>query len=159
MKRLQLILLVAIMTFSGQLIHSQQADRIQRGMRGYTPPPRLQQGTYIDTQDPQEQTEIIIQKCEEVLKIDDFQKEIMKNMVYRKIEAENAILTDKGNTREDRKKKITDLNNQFLAELSGILTPDQVQQYNTLDFTETKEEKKEKKKRKKKEKRKKKNDS
>ena len=159
MKRLQLILLVAIMTFSGQLITAQQADRIQRGMRGYTPPPRLQQGTYIDTLDPQEQTEIIIQKCEEELKIDDFQKEIMKNMVFKKIEAENAILLDKGNTREDRKKKITDLNNQFLVELSGILTPDQVQKYNTLEFTETREEKKEKKKRKKKEKRQKKDKS
>ena len=41
------ILLVAIMAFSGQLITAQQADRIQRGMRGYTPPPRLQQGPSV----------------------------------------------------------------------------------------------------------------
>ena len=159
MKNIKLILLIALTAFAGQVLNAQQADRIQRGMRGYTPPPRLAQGAYIDTKDPQETTDYIIQKCVEELKIDDFQKEIMKNMVYKKIEDENAILQDKGNTREARQKKITDRNNLFLTELAGILTPEQIEQYNVLDFTETKEEKKEKKKRKKKEKRKKKNDS
>ena len=157
MKRIVLLVLFFI---GMQSSFAQQADRIQRGQRGYVPPPKYSKGTYIEIKDPQQEAAIIIPKCEQEFGLDDFQKEIMKSMIIKKIESENAILEDKGNTRDDRKKKIIELNNNYLTELASILTPEQINQYKVMDFTETSEDRKERKrKEKEKKKRKKKNKS
>ncbi|MBT8271146.1 MAG: hypothetical protein HKO90_11405 [Flavobacteriaceae bacterium] len=131
------------------LVHAQQVDNVQRGQRGYVPPIRYNQSTYIELKDPLEETDRIMAKCVEALSLDDFQKEIMKNMVMKKIEDENAILSDKENSREARQKKIIERDKAFAKELGSILSPEQVEQYKTMDLSETREDKKEKKKRKK----------
>jgi hypothetical protein len=70
-------------------------------------------------------------------------------MVFKKIEDENNIFLDKGNTRETRKKKIIDRNNLFFSDLTSILTQEEIDEYKIMDFEETAEDKKEKKKKKK----------
>jgi len=151
----KVIFLFFVCCFSAQPMFSQQADHIQRGQRGYVPPPRYIGGTYIDLKDPQEESNLIMSKCVTKFNLDDFQKEILKSMLIKKIEDENIILRDKANSREDRKKKIADRNNLFYKELASILTQEQVDDYKIMDFSETAEEKKEKKKKRKKDKRKK----
>ena len=151
----KVIFLFFVCCISAQPMFSQQADHIQRGQRGYVPPPRYIGGTYIDLKDPQEESNLIMSKCVTKFNLDDFQKEILKSMLIKKIEDENIILRDKANSREDRKKKIADRNNLFYKELASILTQEQVDDYKIMDFSETAEEKKEKKKKRKKDKRKK----
>lgn len=140
-----LIVLAGIM----QIGFAQQANQIQRGQRGYSPPIRLNEETYIDLVDPYEEIEKMMPKCVAALNLDAFEQEIVKGMLVKKFESQNAILTDEKNTRADRKKKIDLLEKEFLKELGTILKPDEIEKYKTIDFSETKEEKKKRKKKKK----------
>ena len=129
-----------------QPISAQQVDRIQRGQRGYTPPPKQNYETFIELKDPYEETNIILAKCIKAFDLDAFEKEILKNILIKNFESQNAILNDKKNSREDRKKKILDLDKNFYNELSSILSVEEIEEYKVMDFEETKEEKKQKKK-------------
>lgn len=129
-----------------QTINAQQIDRIQRGQRGYTPPPKVSYETYIELKDPYEETNIILAKCIKAFDLDAFEKEILKNILLNNFESQNAILNDKKNSREDRKKKTLDLDKNFYNELSSILSVEEIEEYKVMDFEETKEEKKQKKK-------------
>ncbi|NND52446.1 MAG: hypothetical protein HKN54_08565 [Flavobacteriaceae bacterium] len=144
----RLFLYLILICFSSTFLMAQQPNRIQRGQRGYVPPPKYSTNTFIEEKDPQKETEIILAKCNEVFQLDAFQNEIIKGMLIKKFQDENVILTDKANTREDRKKKIIARNNQFYNDLSSIMTNEQINQYKVMNFEETKEDKKTRKKKK-----------
>lgn len=129
-----------------QALNAQQIDGIQRGQRGYVPPPKQSFKTYFELKDPYEETNIILPKCVEAFKLDAFEKEILKSILIKNIESHNVILSDKKNTREVRQKKIIELNKYFYKELSSILSEEEIEEYKVMDFEETKEEKKKKKK-------------
>lgn len=150
-----IILFIVCLFFFGNATYAQQADRIQRGQRGYVPPPKFSNKTFIELHDVAVETDYIVNMAVKEYGLDDFQKEILKNMVTKKLEDENAILTDKSNSREERKKKIVARNNLFFSELNGILTPEQVEGFRNLDFEQMGEESKEEKKKSKKKRRKK----
>jgi len=128
------------------MISAQNVNRIQRGQRGYTPPPKYSMSTFIELKDPVEHTNRVVNKCTEAFGLDDFEREILKSMVYKNVEAENAILEDEGNTREMRKQKVIALNNQFLKDLTNILSDEEISQYKMMDFEEVEDDKKKKKK-------------
>lgn len=146
MKRTYFLFLGIIICCTFQAINAQQVDRIQRGQRGYTPPPKVNYETYIELKDPYEATSIILPKCVEAFELDAFEKEILKNILIKQFESQNAILSDKKNSREDRKKKILDFDKFFYKELSSILSEEEIEEFKIMDFEETKEEKKKKKK-------------
>ena len=144
------ILLILILTLS-PLIHAQM-NPMQNGRRGVNPSLRGTPSNSITLKDPGEEAVRIVAKCDEVLEIDDFQKEILKNIVRKKLEDDNAILSEKEITTDVRRKKLDSRNKVFYIELESILTLDQVQTFKDTDFTETREDRKKKKKRKRKEK-------
>ncbi len=146
MKRTYFLFLGIIICCTFQAINAQQADRIQRGQRGYTPPPKVNYETYLELKDPYEATNIILPKCIEEFKLDAFEKEILKNILIKQFESQNEILSDKKNSREARQKKFLDLDKYFYKELSIILTTEEIEKYKVMDFEESKEEKKKKKK-------------
>lgn len=150
------IVLSCFLICSVFLINAQNVNRIQRGQRGYVPPPKYSMSTFIELKDPVEHTNRVVSMCTEAFGLDDFEREILKSMVYDNVESENAILSDEGNTRETRKQKVIALNNQFLKDLSNILSEEEINQYKMMDFEEPLEEnnkrKKEKKRKKKKDK-------
>ncbi len=146
MKRTYFVFIGILLCCIFQTINAQQVDRIQRGQRGYTPPPKVSYGAYIELKDPYEETNIILPKCIEAFNLDDFEKEILKNILIKKFESQNAILNDKKNSREDRQKKILELDKGFYKELSSILSAEEIEKYKIMDFEESKEEKKKKKK-------------
>ncbi|MCH7524637.1 MAG: hypothetical protein IIC74_06420 [Bacteroidetes bacterium] len=146
MKKTFLVFLGIFICCIFQPISAQQVDRIQRGQRGYTPPPKVSYETYIELKDPYEETNIILAKCIKAFDLDAFEKEILKNILIKNFESQNAILNDKKNSREDRKKKIFELDKTFYSELSSILSAEEIEKYRGMDFEETKEEKKQKKK-------------
>ena len=124
---------------------AQQADQIQRGQRGYNPPIIYNNETFIELVDPYDEVDKMLPKCIAVLGLDAFEQEIIKGMMIKKFESQNAILEDEKNKREDRKKKIDALNKQYIIELSTILKPDEIVKYQAIDFTETNKEKKKRK--------------
>ena len=146
MKNLSL-LTILFFFLVGTTTYAQQADRIQRGQRGYVPPPKYSNKTFIELHDVEVETKLIVDRSVKEFSLDDFQREILKNLVSKKLEDENAILSDDSNSREDRKKKVIDRNNLFLTELNGILTPAQVEAFRNLDFSELEADVKEEKKR------------
>ncbi len=143
-------LCLMLFAFSTYAVFGQQQDRVQRGQRGYVPPPKFDTSASISLKEPHEEAVMITAKCEETFGLDAFQKEILKGLLIRKFEDENAILLDESNSRDDRRAKLIARDKQYLNDLASILTPNQIEDYKLMDFSETREERKEKKRRKKK---------
>jgi hypothetical protein len=142
MKRLVVLVVFGVVFNVG---FAQQADQIQRGQRGYNPPIIYNNETFIELVDPYDEVDKMLPKCIAILGLDAFEQEIIKGMIIKKFESQNAILEDEKNKREDRKKKIDALNKQYIIELSTILKPDEIVKYQAIDFTETNKEKKKRK--------------
>ena len=130
-------------------VFGQKADQIQRGQHGYSPSIEYASGAFIELKDPYEEAMLIVPKCAEAFALDAFQKEILKSMIIRKVEDDNAILNDEANTRDSRKSKLQQREKSFLVELNSILNTEQIEAFRDMDFTETKEERREKKRKKK----------
>lgn len=145
-----IFILFAIIFCNTFTINAQQADRTQRGQRGYVQESKVNNEAYIDLKDPYEETNIILLKCVEAFKLDAFEKEILKSILIKNFENQNAILSDEKNSREERQKKNLELDKAFYNELSSILSEEDIEKYKSMDFEETKEEKKKKKKKKRK---------
>ena len=156
MKTSRILILVFGFILSFQFMNAQNLNQIQRGQRGYVPQSNFSTGTYIEKVDPYKTTERVLVKCNDEFQLDAFQSEILKSMLITKFEKHNSILEDLNNNRDSRKKKLTDLENQFLKDLNQVFTAQQIKDYQHMNFDETKAERK---KRKKDEKRKKKNKS
>jgi len=144
--KFKFILFVLGILFFHNTIDAQQANRVQRGQRGYVPPPKFNNDAYIDKKDPHEEAAIIVPVCVEAFSLDAFQKEIFKGLLMQKIEDDNVILLDEKNTREQRKKKLDERNKFFYNELTTILTLEQVEEYKHIDFSEHEKDLKKKKK-------------
>ena len=57
---------------------AQQVYGVQRGQRGYIPPPKYEASVYITTLNAYEELEKVLPKSVEVFSLDDFEKEIFK---------------------------------------------------------------------------------
>ena len=80
MKRLTLLLF--LITLNN--IYSQQVYGVQRGQRGYIPPPKYEASAYITTINAYEELEKVLPKSVEVFNLDDFEKEIFKGLLLKK---------------------------------------------------------------------------
>ena len=86
MKRL--ILLLFLISLSN--IYSQQVYGVQRGQRGYIPPPKYEASAYITTINAYEELEKVLPKSAEVFNLDDFEKEIFKGLLLKKYDDYNS---------------------------------------------------------------------
>ena len=59
---------------------AQQVYGVQRGQRGYIPPPKYEASVYITTLNAYEELEKVLPKSVEVFSLDDFEKEIFKEI-------------------------------------------------------------------------------
>ena len=71
----RLILLLAILSFSSSF--SQQVYGVQRGQRGYIPPPKFEASVYVTTIDAYKELEKTLPKCIEKFSLDDFENDIL----------------------------------------------------------------------------------
>ena len=69
----RILLFLAFLSFSNSF--SQQAYGIQRGQRGYIPPPKYEASVYITTIDSYEELNKTLPLCVEVFSLDDFEKQ------------------------------------------------------------------------------------
>ena len=134
-------------------IFAQQVYGVQRGQRGYIPPPKYEASVYITTLNAYEELEKILPKSVEVFSLDDFEKEIFKGLLLEKFENYNRIVENTDSSKQARQESLKQLEIDFVKSLAVILTPDEITTFVDMDFSG-----KEEKKKRRKEKRKKKND-
>jgi len=127
--------------FSIQLF-SQQVYNVQRGQRGYVPPPKYEASAYITTLDIYEELNAVLPVCVEVFNLDEFETQILKGMFLKKFESHNAIVSNTDNSKEARQEKLKQLEIDFVKSLSIILTSDEITSYIDMDFSDKKKENK-----------------
>ncbi len=142
-----------ILLFYSSNIFAQQVYGVQRGQRGYIPPPKYEASVYITTLNAYEELEKILPKSVEVFSLDDFEKEIFKGLLLEKFENYNRIVENTDSSKQARQEALKQLEIDFVKSLAVILTPDEITTFVDMDFSGKEEKKKTRK-----EKRKKKND-
>ena len=146
------VILFILLLYSSN-IFAQQVYGVQRGQRGYIPPPKYESSVYITTLNAYEELEKVLPKSVEVFSLDDFEKEIFKGLLLEKFENYNKIVENTDSSKQARQEALKQLEIDFVKSLAVILTPDEITTFVDMDFSG-----KEEKKKRRKEKRKKKND-
>ena len=146
------VILFILLLYSSN-IFAQQVYGVQRGQRGYIPPPKYEASVYITTLNAYEELEKILPKSVEIFSLDDFEKEIFKGLLLEKFENYNRIVENTDSSKQARQESLKQLEIDFVKSLAVILTPDEITTFVDMDFSG-----KEEKKKRRKEKRKKKND-
>lgn len=131
-------------------LSAQNLGQVQRGQRGYTPPPINNAKTYIALKNVDEEISKMLPICVSKFGLDDFEKEILKILLINKFESENAVLEDKKVNRDLRRKRFIQIDKDFYSELSAIMTDDEMEEFKVFDFDQVEKEEKKKKKKKKK---------
>ena len=139
---------IAILFFSAQSF-SQQIYNVQRGQRGYVPPPKYEASAYITTLDVYEKLNIVLPMCVSSFSLDEFETQILKGMLVKKFDSYNAVVSNTDLSKEARQDQLKQLEIDFVKSLTIILTPDEITTYVDMDFNKKKKEKKGKKKRRK----------
>ena len=144
-----------IVLMLSQPLIAQNLGRIQRGQRGYTPPP-----TYIEASNPtlanaidvaNEKMPVYIEK----FKLDDFEAAVFKNMLVGHETKMKAINENPSLDYYTRQEVLTKQLDAFLIELKTILSPEEILEFPTIQFDKRIGKKKKKKKKKKRSKKKK----
>ncbi len=139
---------IAILFFSTQSF-SQQIYNVQRGQRGYVPPPKYEASEYITTVDLYEELNIVLPMGVSSFTLDEFETQILKGMLVKKFDSYNAVVSNTDLSKEARQDQLKQLEIDFVKSLTIILTPDEITTYVDMDFNKKKKEKKGKKKRRK----------
>ena len=139
---------IAILFFSTQSF-SQQIYNVQRGQRGYVPPPKYEASAYITTLDVYEELNIVLPMCVSSFSLDEFETQILKGMLVKKFDSYNAVVSNTDLSKEARQDQLKQLEIDFVKSITIILTPDEITTYVDMDFNKKKKEKKGKKKRRK----------
>ena len=139
---------IAILFFSTQSF-SQQLYNVQRGQRGYVPPPKYEASAYITTLDVYEELNIVLPMCVSSFSLDEFETQILKGMLVKKFDSYNAVVSNTDLSKEARQDQLKQLEIDFVKSLTIILTPDEITTYVDMDFNKKKKGKKGKKKRRK----------
>ena len=146
------VILFILLLYSSN-IFAQQVYGVQRGQRGYIPPPKYEASVYITTLNAYEELEKVLPKSVEVFSLDDFEKEIFKGLLLEKFENYNKIVENTDSSKQARQEALKQLEIDFVKSLAVILSPDEITTFVDMDFSA-----KEEKKKRRKEKRKKNND-
>ena len=86
------IFLFFLLVFSSNMI-AQQVYGVQRGQRGYIPPPKYEASVYVTTINAYEELEKVLPKSVETFNLDDFEREIFKGLLLEKKEILLILIT------------------------------------------------------------------
>ena len=145
---IKFLIFFSILSFSIQSF-SQQLYNVQRGQRGYIPPPKYEASAYITTLDVYEELNKVLPVCVTTFSLDEFESQILKGMLLKKYESYNSIVSNTDNSKEARQEQLKQLDIDFVKSLTIILTPDEITTYVDMDFSDKKKGKKKRKRRKK----------
>ena len=136
---------IAILFFSTQSF-SQQLYNVQRGQRGYVPPPKYEASAYITTLDVYEELNIVLPMCVSSFSLDEFETQILKGMLVKKFDSYNAVVSNTDLSKEARQDQLKQLEIDFVKSLTIILTPDEITTYVDMDFNKKKKKRRKKRK-------------
>ena len=145
---IKFLIFFLISSFSIQSF-SQQLYNVQRGQRGYIPPPKYEASAYITTLDVYEELNKVLPVCVTTFSLDEFESQILKGMLLKKYESYNSIVSNTDNSKEARQEQLKQLDIDFVKSLTIILTPDEITTYVDMDFSDKKKGKKKRKRKKK----------
>ena len=145
---IKFLIFFLISSFSIQSF-SQQLYNVQRGQRGYIPPPKYEASAYITTLDVYEELNKVLPVCITTFSLDEFESQILKGMLLKKYESYNSIVSNTDNSKEARQEQLKQLDIDFVKSLTIILTPDEITTYVDMDFSDKKKGKKKRKRKKK----------
>ncbi|MED5354636.1 MAG: hypothetical protein VX573_02335 [Bacteroidota bacterium] len=145
---IKFLIFFLISSFSIQSF-SQQLYNVQRGQRGYIPPPKYEASAYITTLDVYEELNKVLPVCVTTFSLDEFESQILKGMLLKKYESYNSIVSNTDNSKEARQEQLKQLDIDFVKSLTIILTPDEITTYVDMDFSDKKKSKKKRKRKKK----------
>ena len=127
-------------------MEAQSLNTIQRGQRGYTPPP-LEQGTKArSVENTLEDIEEKMDMYEAEFSLDAFEKEVMKNFIVEFEENKMATLRAENMEYEVRLQTIQKLEEKLSNDLKIFLTEEEIGRFGELHFTEKGNKKKKKRK-------------
>lgn len=141
-----------LLCFGFQFAEAQLGYHPQRRTRGYVPPMNNQPRAIRAEKDIQKELDLIVPICSKEFQFDDFEKEIFKQLLAKKIEEENRITLNEDLQLEDKRKNYIQIDKNFQADLATIMTPDEIEQFGLMNFNKEEREKKKDKRRKKKKK-------
>ena len=144
MKSFSKLFICLIFPFISFQSFSQQVYNIQRGQRGYIPPPKYEASAYITTLNVYEELNAVLPMCVTAFNLDEFETQILKGMLLKKFESYNVIVSNTDNSKESRQDQLKQLEIDFVKSLSIILTPDEITTYVDMDFSDKKKENKKK---------------
>lgn len=125
---------------------AQNLNDIQRGQRGYTPPPldREQGGIAIDNtlEDIDQKMDLYQQE----FKLDAFEKAVLKNYIVDYETEKMALLQDETVSYDIKQQTILKYNDKLSAKLTTLLNEEQVAKFQELHFLEKSKKKKKKRK-------------
>ena len=136
---------IAILFFSTQSF-SQQIYNVQRGQRGYVPPPKYEASAYITTLDVYEELNVVLPMCVASFSLDEFETQILKGMLVKKFDSYNAVVSNTDLSKEARQDQLKQLEIDFVKSLTIILTPDEITEYVDMDFNKKKKKRRKKRK-------------
>jgi len=156
MKTRILVLLVVLVAlpFTGWA----QLTQIQRGQRGYTPPPRPQEEKARSVENTLVDIDAKMAIYETEFSLDAFEKAVMKNLIVDFENDKMAVTGDETVSYKDRLEVISKLQEKLATEMEIFLTKDEIARFGEMHFAENgmkrkikdiKKESKEKRKRKK----------
>ena len=128
------VILFILLLYSSN-IFAQQLYGVQRGQRGYIPPPKYEASVYITTLNAYEELEKVLPKSVEVFSLDDFEKEIFKGLLLEKFENYNKIVENTDSSKQARQEALKQLEIDFVKSLAVILTPDEITTFVDMDFS------------------------
>lgn len=118
--------------------------------------------SYQQTREPKDMREIVAERIPfyvEELQLDDFEKEVFKQMLLENLEKQEAIIGSEGIKLNDKRKMLEASQKELTDNLSTILTEEELEKFRNLKPPDSREGKKEKRKKKKKNKKNKKEDT
>lgn len=152
MKTLKFTLLFFGILFAQQAVMAQVGYRPpQQGQRGYIPPTTQRTGNY--NAGPRDAASIVSERMptyEEELKLDAFKVEILRTKLLDYYAKREAIRIDYSIKFAERQDAFYKLEEDLLAELGTIFSPEEIEGFKKIQFLDEKELKKKKRKKKKK---------
>ena len=135
------IFLFVLLVFSSNMI-AQQVYGVQRGQRGYIPPPKYEASVYVTTINAYEELEKVLPKSVETFNLDDFEREIFKGLLLEKYDNYNRIVENTDSSKQARQEALKQLEIDFVKGLAVILTPDEISMFVDMDFSGKEEKRK-----------------
>ncbi|NQX78174.1 hypothetical protein [Gilvibacter sp.] len=143
--KLKNLLLITILIF-GSLgtAAAQNLGQIQRGQRGYVPPPLPRDQGAIAIEDTLEDIDEKMDLYETEFELDAFEKAVVKNYIVEYEKEKMGIMADESITYDVKQQSYKKLDEKLSGNLVTVLTEEQVARFGELHFGDKKKKKKKK---------------